>query len=103
MKLFRNLAVGAVTITTFAFAFAPSAFALQNPTTGQPGAPTNTCGPGNPVTPGNAAGPQTQLTVGMLNGTDATNRSYTAVLDPDSGLITNRSTVFPTTASAVHG
>jgi hypothetical protein len=28
---------------------------LQSPTTGQPGAPTNTCGPANPTTPGNAA------------------------------------------------
>jgi hypothetical protein len=32
-----------------------SALALVTPTTGQPGAPTNTCGPSNPVTPGNAA------------------------------------------------
>ena len=30
-------------------------FALVSPTTGQPGAPTNTCGPDNPVTPGNSA------------------------------------------------
>jgi len=32
-----------------------SAWALQNPATGQPGAPTNTCGPDNPVTPGASA------------------------------------------------
>src|SRR5690348_4276444 len=32
-----------------------SAGAMQNPTTGQPGAPTNTCGDANPVTPGKAA------------------------------------------------
>jgi hypothetical protein len=38
-----------------AFPLASPAFAIQNPTTGQPGAPTNTCGPDNPVTPGNAA------------------------------------------------
>jgi hypothetical protein len=31
------------------------AAALVTPTTGQPGAPTNTCGPDNPTTPGNAA------------------------------------------------
>jgi hypothetical protein len=31
------------------------AAALVTPTTGQPGAPTNTCGPANPVTPGNSA------------------------------------------------
>jgi|SRR5215472_17338672 len=28
--------------------------ALVTPTTGQPGAPTNTCGPDNPMTPGNS-------------------------------------------------
>lgn len=32
-----------------------SALALTTPTTGQPGAPANTCGPDNPVTPGAAA------------------------------------------------
>ena len=32
-----------------------SAWALVTPTTGQPGAPANTCGSSNPVTPGNAA------------------------------------------------
>lgn len=32
-----------------------AAFATVNPTTGQPGAPNNTCGPDNPMTPGNAA------------------------------------------------
>jgi hypothetical protein len=31
-----------------------AAFATVSPTTGQPGAPTNTCGPDNPVTPGNS-------------------------------------------------
>jgi len=31
-----------------------SAWAVENPTTGQPGAPTNTCGPANPVTPGSS-------------------------------------------------
>ena len=31
------------------------AAALVSPTTGQPGAPANTCSPDNPVTPGNAA------------------------------------------------
>jgi hypothetical protein len=29
-----------------------TAVATVSPTTGQPGAPTNTCGPANPVTPG---------------------------------------------------
>jgi hypothetical protein len=32
-----------------------SAWATVSPTTGQPGAPTNTCGPDNPVTPGSSA------------------------------------------------
>lgn len=32
-----------------------SAWAIQNPTTGQPGAPANTCGPDNLVTPGASA------------------------------------------------
>jgi hypothetical protein len=32
-----------------------SAFATVSPVTGQPGAPTNTCGPDNPVTPGASA------------------------------------------------
>lgn len=38
------------------FAVTPAtAWATVTPTTGQPGAPTNTCGPDNPVTPGNSA------------------------------------------------
>lgn len=32
-----------------------SAWATVSPTTGQPGAPANTCGPDNPVTPGASA------------------------------------------------
>jgi hypothetical protein len=36
-------------------AAAGPAAALVNPTTGQPGAPTNTCGPDNLVTPGHSA------------------------------------------------
>src|SRR5258708_30189867 len=31
-----------------------SAWEVVTPTTGQPGAPTNTCGPANPVTPGSS-------------------------------------------------
>ena len=55
MKLFRNLAVSSAVVATLALAGATSAFAMQSPTTGQPGAPNNTCGDANPVTPGNAA------------------------------------------------
>ncbi len=50
-------------LTTFSLPFvavlalgAPvSALAMVSPTTGQPGAPTNTCGTANPTTPGNSA------------------------------------------------
>jgi hypothetical protein len=31
-----------------------ASWAVETPTTGQPGAPTNTCGPANPVTPGSS-------------------------------------------------
>ena len=34
---------------------ATTASATVSPTTGQPGAPANTCGPDNPVTPGGSA------------------------------------------------
>jgi hypothetical protein len=36
----------------FLVAAPAAALATVTPTTGQPGAPTNTCGPANPVTPG---------------------------------------------------
>ena len=57
-RLFRNFAaiacsVVALTLTTGATAFAGGT--MQTPTTGQPGAPTNTCGAANPVTPGASA------------------------------------------------
>ncbi len=51
----RDLALGAACVAAFALASAAPALALQNPTTGQPGAPTNTCGTANPVTPGASA------------------------------------------------
>jgi|SRR5579859_3632202 len=56
MKLFRNTAVAAAVIAAFALAGATSALAMENRTTGQPGAPNNTCGTANPVTPGSSAG-----------------------------------------------
>jgi hypothetical protein len=55
MRFVRNVAVGVACVATLALAGATSAFATQNPTTGQPGAPNNTCGDSNPVTPGNSA------------------------------------------------
>ena len=58
-RLFRNFAatsfcVIALTVATGATALA-SGGTLQTPTTGQPGAPTNTCGSANPMTPGASA------------------------------------------------
>ena len=57
-RLFRNFTatvfcVVALTVATGATALAGGT--MQTPTTGQPGAPNNTCGPANPMTPGNAA------------------------------------------------
>jgi len=40
----------------FMVAAPASAWATVSPTTGQPGAPANTCGPDNLVTPGSSAG-----------------------------------------------
>ena len=53
-RLFMGVAV-CVAAMTFT---AATAFALETPTTGQPGAPTNTCGALNPITPGAAASAQ---------------------------------------------
>ncbi|HET9050462.1 MAG TPA: adenylate cyclase [Candidatus Dormibacteraeota bacterium] len=55
----RKLLVAALFVAPLAL-FGPlhgpwHAAALVTPTTGQPGAPNNTCGPDNPVTPGNSA------------------------------------------------
>jgi hypothetical protein len=44
-----------VAVLTFTGA---TALATETPTTGQPGAPINTCGPANPMTPGAAASAQ---------------------------------------------
>ena len=54
-KLVRDFALGAMCVATLSLAGATSGLAMQNPTTGQPGAPANTCGPDNPVTPGKSA------------------------------------------------
>lgn len=54
-KVFRNLFAGTLCVIALAASSVMSASAMQTPTTGQPGAPTNTCGPDNPVTPGNSA------------------------------------------------
>jgi hypothetical protein len=57
-KLVRHLAAVASCAIVMTLATGMSAAAsgtMQNPTTGQPGAPTNTCGSANPVTPGSSA------------------------------------------------
>src|SRR5260370_27621280 len=54
-RMLRNLVISAACGILLTAASGVSALALQTPTTGQPGAPANTCGPSNPVTPGNAA------------------------------------------------
>lgn len=54
-RLVRTVTASAACAAVLTLAGVSSAFALVNPTTGQPGAPNNTCGASNPVTPGNAA------------------------------------------------
>jgi hypothetical protein len=54
-KLVRNLFAGTFCVIALLATSVVSVSAMQTPTTGQPGAPTNTCGPDNPVTPGNSA------------------------------------------------
>jgi hypothetical protein len=54
-RMFRNLVTAAACGVALTLATGISAGAFVTPTTGQPGAPTNTCGSANPVTPGNAA------------------------------------------------
>jgi hypothetical protein len=51
----RRVLVGAGSVLTMLIAMTAPALATVNPTTGQPGAPTNTCGDQNPVTPGGSA------------------------------------------------
>ncbi len=51
----RKLGIGATCAVMLAVAGGIPAAAMVNPSTGQPGAPTNTCGPSNPMTPGRSA------------------------------------------------
>jgi hypothetical protein len=56
-RLFRNFTAIAVSVVALTLATGATAFAgatVQMPTTGQPGAPTNTCSAANPITPGNS-------------------------------------------------
>jgi hypothetical protein len=55
VRLVRNLLASGFCIVALTLTSGVTASALVNPTTGQPGAPNNTCGPANPVTPGNSA------------------------------------------------
>jgi hypothetical protein len=55
-RLIRSVTAGAICVVALTLSTGMSALAAgQNPTTGQPGAPTNTCSAANPVTPGNSA------------------------------------------------
>ncbi len=54
LRLVRVFMGVAVCVAAMTFTGA-TAFALETPTTGQPGAPTNTCGTANPVMPGASA------------------------------------------------
>ncbi len=49
-RLVRNFTLGVACVASFTLLGVTPALA-----TGQPGAPTNTCGPSNPVTPGASA------------------------------------------------
>jgi hypothetical protein len=56
MKNLRLVAASTAIAAALSLAMASGAGALQTPTTGQPGAPTNTCGSTNfPTTPGQSA------------------------------------------------
>ena len=50
----RAYLASAFLVLSLAVAGATTAGATVSPTTGQPGAPANTCGPDNPMTPGNS-------------------------------------------------
>jgi hypothetical protein len=52
----RKLTMASLWLPALVIATVTTAAAVVSPTTGQPGAPTNTCGPANPVTPGGSAG-----------------------------------------------
>jgi hypothetical protein len=57
-KRLRNVTASAFCVIALTLATGATALAggtPQTPTTGQPGAPNNTCGSANPVTPGNTA------------------------------------------------
>ena len=56
-RLLRNVTASAFCVIVLTLATGATALAggtMQTPTTGQPGAPNNTCSPANPVTPGNS-------------------------------------------------
>ena len=52
----RKLLLATLALAPLALVSPVHAGAFVTPTTGQPGAPNNTCGPNNPVTPGSSAG-----------------------------------------------
>jgi len=54
-EIMRKLLIASAAFVAVGIAAPAQAFATVSPVTGQPGAPTNTCGPDNPVTPGASA------------------------------------------------
>ena len=83
MTLFRKFAVACALVATFTLAGATGALAIENPTTGQPGAPNNTCGPDNPVTPGNSANSPGSV----FNGTGTSTLHYAG--NPNTSSLAN--------------
>src|SRR5260370_38447225 len=71
-RLIRNVTASAFCVIALTLATGGTALAgetLQTPTTGQPGAPANTCGTANPVTPGNSAdSPGSPFNTAVLEG-----------------------------------
>jgi hypothetical protein len=53
--IMRKLLTTAICLGVLLVSSSAPALAFVSPTTGQPGAPANTCGPDNPVTPGASA------------------------------------------------
>jgi len=48
----KYMVTASLILASFVATGTGTAWAVVTPTTGQPGAPTNTCGPDNPTTPG---------------------------------------------------
>jgi len=78
----KVLVISALSAALLAAGSAP-AWAFVTPTTGQPGAPNNTCGPANPATPGNSA----NALGSPFNSTGRAGNVYAG--NPDTASLTN--------------